>query len=201
MRGMSVKKSGRRFTEPELGAPEEEVLHRYANWVGKLASKELRKLPPHVVSSHASMNDLMQEGNMALIKCWRNYVIAKPGVTFVTYAFLRVRGAMIDYYRDRRKHLKNQPPVLVSWNDGVKDETYPGTFPEPADVTQIVDVNIAMSCLHDWEVAFLDLLYVERWTLKSIGSIRGVTESRASQIHKAILIKMRRHLGLIPEAA
>ena len=63
----------------------------------------------HNLSPFVCIHDLIAEGALALVQCSRRY---DPGygVQFVTFAFPRVRGRMLDYVRRQCRHDLSQLP-------------------------------------------------------------------------------------------
>lgn len=74
--------------------PPEELVERYAPLVKKIANHLLGRLPDGV-----ELEDLVQTGLIALLDAARQYSAAK-GASFETYAGIRVRGAMLDEFRN-----------------------------------------------------------------------------------------------------
>ena len=77
----------------------EEVIISYRPMVFWLASKL------HV--SPDSHQDLIQEGMVALIEAVDRYDFER-GAKFITYAYYRVKGHMINFWKDRRQRLLSQ---------------------------------------------------------------------------------------------
>jgi RNA polymerase sigma factor for flagellar operon FliA len=71
-----------------------ELVERYAPLVKKIASHLLGRLPDGV-----ELEDLVQTGLIALLDAARQYSASK-GASFETYASIRVRGAMLDEFRN-----------------------------------------------------------------------------------------------------
>jgi RNA polymerase sigma factor for flagellar operon FliA len=74
--------------------PPGELVERYAPLVKKIANHLLGRLPDGV-----ELEDLVQTGLIALLDAARQYSAAK-GASFETYASIRVRGAMLDEFRN-----------------------------------------------------------------------------------------------------
>jgi RNA polymerase sigma factor for flagellar operon FliA len=72
----------------------EELVERYAPLVKKIGNHLLARLPEGV-----ELEDLVQTGLIALLDAARQYSPAK-GASFETYASIRVRGAMLDEFRN-----------------------------------------------------------------------------------------------------
>ena len=74
--------------------PPEELVERYAPLVKRIANHLLGRLPDGI-----ELEDLVQTGLIALLDAARQYSAAK-GASFETYASIRVRGAMLDEFRN-----------------------------------------------------------------------------------------------------
>ncbi len=74
--------------------PPGELVERYAPLVKKIANHLLGRLPDGV-----ELEDLVQTGLIALLDAARQYSTTK-GASFETYASIRVRGAMLDEFRN-----------------------------------------------------------------------------------------------------
>ncbi len=72
----------------------EELVERHAPLVKRIASHLLGRLPDGV-----ELEDLVQTGLIALLDAARQYSPAR-GASFETYASIRVRGAMLDEFRN-----------------------------------------------------------------------------------------------------
>lgn len=72
----------------------EELVERYAPLVKRIGNHLLGRLPDGV-----ELEDLVQTGLIALLEAARQYSTAK-GASFETYASIRVRGAMLDEFRN-----------------------------------------------------------------------------------------------------
>ena len=168
---------------------EKEVLNHYKGWLWSLIRSATVNLPASVWSHlKATRNDLYQEANLALLLCWRKYQTEKINFPFVPYAYKRVHGAIIDGFREHR--VRGGGPVYITVSlDDRNDRSYTENHDDQIDL-----VN-AYKRLDRWERTFIDLLYVKGETLKFIGGLAGVTESRVSQVHHIILDKMRGYLA------
>lgn len=74
--------------------PPEALVERYAPLVKKIANHLLGRLPDGV-----ELEDMVQTGLIALLDAARQYSSTK-GASFETYASIRVRGAMLDEFRN-----------------------------------------------------------------------------------------------------
>ncbi|MGA7800590.1 MAG: RNA polymerase sigma factor FliA [Gammaproteobacteria bacterium] len=71
----------------------DDLVHRHAALVKRIAFHLMSRLPPSVQS-----DDLIQAGMIGLLEAARNYD-ASQGASFETYAGIRIRGAMLDEIR------------------------------------------------------------------------------------------------------
>jgi len=71
----------------------DELVHRHAALVKRIAFHLMSRLPPSVQA-----DDLIQAGMIGLLEAARNYD-ASQGASFETYAGIRIRGAMLDEIR------------------------------------------------------------------------------------------------------
>lgn len=74
--------------------PPEELVERYAPLVKKIGNYLLGRLPEGV-----ELQDLVQTGLIALLDAARQYTPSR-GASFDTYASIRIRGAMLDEFRN-----------------------------------------------------------------------------------------------------
>jgi RNA polymerase sigma factor for flagellar operon FliA len=66
---------------------------------------------------------------------------------------------------------------------------------EEIDATELKDrITVAIESLPDRERLVIALYYYERLTLREIGEVLGVTESRISQLHTKAVLALRSHL-------
>jgi RNA polymerase sigma factor for flagellar operon FliA len=144
--------------------PPGELVERYAPLVKKIANHLLGRLPEGV-----AVEDLVQTGLIALLDAARQYSAAK-GASFETYASIRVRGAMLDEFRNTDwapRSVYRKQRRLTAAIRAVESRTRAHARPR--------------------EIA-------EELNLKEIGEILGVTESRVCQIHGQALARLRAQL-------
>jgi RNA polymerase sigma factor (sigma-70 family) len=184
---------------------EEEVLIRYEAWMTFVIDRATVNLPPHYKANWKE--DLEQEARIALLLCWRDYQKQKALCKFSTFSFLRIRGAVIDYFRDR-KSVTNPTPyatyVSVDFSNeesrvisGLEQQSLDHQF-EPA-LHNSMDLNHAIQALEVWERKLLELYYSRDETLKEIGERADVTEGRVCQIHAEVIARLRRCMDTEPD--
>ncbi len=85
--------------------------------------------------------------------------------------------------------------------DTIEDETAPD--PQAAlDTSEVKDrLQDAIQDLPERETLVIALYYFENLTLREIGEVLGVTESRVSQLHSKAVLRLRSRLKQPLEAA
>lgn len=77
--------------------------------------------------------------------------------------------------------------------------TLPSTAVDPLDKLldkeRVEELALAVSQLNDREKLLLSLYYEQKLTLKELGLVLGISESRSSQIHTAAIAKLRARLS------
>jgi RNA polymerase sigma factor FliA len=112
-------------------------------------------------------------------------------------------GVDIDSYH--RMLMKAQGAALLSLDDLMPDGTNPtlsrqvSETPSPLDDLKTKEtkniISMALSKLSKKEQLIMSLYYYDELTLKEIAKVLDLTESRISQIHSKIIIKLRSVLG------
>jgi RNA polymerase sigma factor for flagellar operon FliA len=172
--------------------------------VHKVAKRIARRLPRVV-----ELGDLVAAGTIGLIDAAKRFD-PKRAQSFDGYAQLRVRGAIFDHLREmdwlsrsqRARVNGDDAAVLgvVSVED-VRDDGFDGfahDLPSPALAFDVRERNEklgdAVAQLPKRSQEILALYYVEDLTLREIGVVFGITESRACQLHGQALAQLRAQL-------
>lgn len=192
MKNTTARKNVEHYSEGE-NLSELDVLKIHVKWIQYLVSKATMNVPRSVLNRlKSTTEDLIQEANIALLLCWRAYQKDKVECRFTTYAYLRVRGAIIDALREKyreRDGVKTESVFFVDIDELLVEPSY------EEDYGTSIDINMAISRLEKWEQNFIRLFYIQGETLKYIGGLANVTESRACQVHTAIINKLRRQFA------
>ena len=228
----------------------EELVLAYAPLVEYIAERMATRLPRHI-----EIGDLVSYGMEGLMSAIGHFDPDR-NIRFETYAFSRIRGAMIDELRAMdwvprsvrkrsraldvasgklRDRLHRAPSdgemaaelgigldVLQGWQTdsscstlGALDEPQTGNDANGADLS-LVDVLedpgsgdpadimeaseskqgmlAAVALLPEQERLVISLYYFEGLTMREIGTMRGVSESRISQLHAKAVLDLRAQL-------
>jgi RNA polymerase sigma factor for flagellar operon FliA len=135
-------------------------------------------------------DELLSAGMLGLVQAARSFDPHRD-VKFATYAYLRIRGAVIDSLRGR-------PTVSCGALDEEQNEFYavppraqslsPDEQAEQNELLETLTRAILVLPKRDRHV--LMLYYQEELTMKEIAAVLSLTESRVSQLHAAALLKL-----------
>ena len=129
----------------------------------------VRKIAWHMhgrVKSAVDIEDLIQIGMYGLVTAAQNYVV-KEGVSFSSYASIRIRGEIIDHLRRNSNLCRTTIQMQQKYKSSV--ETLSKQFQrEPNNDEIAVEMGLKTAELHNWEQAFaanthqsLDTVYDE----------------------------------------
>jgi RNA polymerase sigma factor for flagellar operon FliA len=163
-----------------------------------LAGRVLAGLPR---DSGIEMSDLIQAGNLGLLQAARTFS-PENGAPLAGYAKFRIRGEMLDTVR------RNSSPgrAIVTTQDGAAEDGMglECTIAAPAEHSphSLLAENQRAAILGE-EVARLPpryravvrLRYSREFSLREIGAVLRVRESRACQLHRNALGRLRRALS------
>jgi RNA polymerase sigma factor for flagellar operon FliA len=145
------------------------------------------------------MADLVQAGNLGLLQAARTYEPDR-GAPLVGYARYRIRGEMLDMVR-RNIGKDQQAPSRFSEDGDPQDwesriPAHPDSSPQ-AGLLNRQRMTIVMEEIERLPQKYkvvVRLRYSYEMTLRQIGSALRVNESRACQIHRLALNRLRRAL-------
>ncbi len=166
-----------------------------------IARRILRRLP----RGHFLLGELRCAALEGLWQASRSFDPSR-GLAFSTHARHRIRGAVLDWLRERdrfaRGHYRkgDAAPQSVSLSDGAEgralvyalldDDDPPGSRLETADLADAVTRNLS------WRERFiLSRCYTDGWTQHRIGKALGVHEHYVSLLHAVLLEKLRARLA------
>jgi len=163
-----------------------------------LAGRVLAGLPR---DSGIEMSDLIQAGNLGLLQAARTFS-PKNGAPLAGYAKFRIRGEMLDAVR------RNSGPARanLTTQDGAAEDalSMESMIPAPAEHSpHSLLAETQRAAILGEEVARLPpryravvrLRYSREFSLREIGAVLRVQESRACQLHRSALGRLRRALS------
>jgi RNA polymerase sigma factor for flagellar operon FliA len=180
---------------PQAAEPEQDM----SRLVRILAARVLASLPR---DSGIEMSDLIQAGNIGLLQAARTFS-PQSGAPLAGYAKFRIRGEMLDTVRRYSDPGRSDFGTVQgsTADDGTDLES---TIPAPAEHSphSLLAENQRAAIL-DEEVARLPpryrvvvrLRYSREFSLREIGAVLRVHESRACQLHRSALGRLRRALS------
>ena len=165
--------------------------------VRAIAGRVLARLPR---GSGIEISDLIQAGNIGLLQAARTFS-PQSGAPLACYAKFRIRGEMLDTVRrntgSRRAHFVRQ---VEATGDEMDIESRIPAPPEHSPHSLVT--NIQRAVILGEEVQRLPpryrtvvrLRYSGEYSLREIGAVLRVRESRACQLHRSALGCLRRAL-------
>jgi RNA polymerase sigma factor for flagellar operon FliA len=166
--------------------------------VRAVAGRLLARLPR---GSGLEMADLIQAGNIGFLQAKRTFNPGN-GVSLAGYAKFRIRGEMLDTVR---RFAGPQPACFTRPREDTDDRIdLEASLPAPAEHSpHSLLADDERSAILGQEVARLPdryrtlvrLRYAGEFSLREIGVVLRVRESRACQIHQSALGRLRRALS------
>lgn len=165
----------------------------------RAAAAFCRRLPPSI-----DLRDVRQAAVLGLLRAARDFD-PRHGVPFRPYAWLRIRGEIVDYLRemdwasryDRAAWKARGAEVSM---ESLPDERLlpPGGEPRPDELCLAAELRrllaAAIAALPKRARQAVELYYFKGLTLREAGRAMGVNESRVCQILKPALRELRRAL-------
>lgn len=169
-----------------------------ARLVRILAGRILARLPK---GSGIEMSDLIQAGNLGLLQALRTYR-PESRVPLAGFAKFRIRGEMLDTVRrNSRSGLASLTVPRAAGEDDVDPENRISAPPEHSPHSLLADNQRAEILGQELERlpmryrTVVRLRYAGEFSLREIGDVLSVHESRACQIHRSALERLRRALS------
>jgi RNA polymerase sigma factor (sigma-70 family) len=135
------------------------------------------------------VDDLVSAGTIGLIEAVDRYD-ARRGVPFGSFAYSRIRGAIIDemfrFVSKSARQLASEPlsleaPILEQENLTLKDVTVDPNAPEPDRSAELTELLEAVRALPRRERQMLGLAAAGH-TVSEIARLHGCSQSRASEL-------------------
>lgn len=187
-------------------APEPSIYEREIDQWESLVWYVVNRLKPRLPQS-VSEEELFSAGMVGLLKAARSYD-ASRGAEFKTYAYHRIRGAMLDELRTldflprslrekAREEGQTAPAVvgLPTDEDGSDSLEMDDRSQEGVEQSELQEaLQEGIRSLPEKMQVVMHLYYNEGWRMREIGERLQLTESRVSQIHSAAVARLRRDL-------
>ena len=104
------------------------------------------------VKNIIEIDDLIQIGMLGLVTAAENF-IEKPGVTFSSYARIRIKGEIVDFLR-KNSNLCRTTIVNKQKYDKSHEKLQKNLNRDPNDNELVQELNIDINELHKWKEAF-----------------------------------------------
>jgi len=146
------------------------------------------------------MADLVQAGNLGLLQAARSFV-PERGAPLAGYARHRIRGEMLDMVRRNMGRENTLHPTSVSSGGSPDWESmipaHPDSSPQAGLLTRqrMTIMTEEIERLPERYRVVVRMRYSGDMTLRQIGSVLSVNESRACQIHRLALNRLKRALS------
>ena len=153
--------------------------------------KRLARMVAARVPSRVSIDDLIGAGMLGLVLAADRYDGVR-GVPFETFARWRIHGALLDF-------LRGEDPLTREARRRLRESQRSGADggePQFLDVDALARIRLRtiVGKLPEGDRKLLELYYGEEQTLREVGTILGVTESRICQRLSGILSRVRTSL-------
>lgn len=158
---------------------------RNMDWVPRSTRKKVHDMERAIMTVEAALGRPAEDVDIA----------EHMGVDMDTYYNIlnKARGielfSLDEYIRDERNHSESRK----SFRSLMQGRDHPGHHLMAQEVRRVVAE--AIKTLTQKEQMVISLYYYEELTLKEIGEIMGLTESRISQIHTKSIIRLRVRLS------
>jgi len=153
---------------------------------------EIRRLDWTPRSVHRKARDVSEA-----IHQLENHLGREPRDTEVA----RHLGMSLDDYHDVLRDAATAKVFSIDYSDPERGEAPEPAGDEPPPLSRVEDEGFhdaladAIRNLPEREQLVMSLYYDDELNLREIGEVLGVTESRVSQIHGRIMLKLRAHLA------
>ena len=191
-----AKKPTREFRTQPVDAATERLLAENNALVRGLAGRLHARLPQ---GCGIEISDLIQAGNMGLLKCAQSFNLLR-GANFTGYAKFRIRGEMLDLVRRNSERDGAGLVSVVTMLEGQEIETQcaapaeasPENTAENEQRAAIIREEIGRLPARYRSV--VELRYSRGLTLREIGDALKVNESRACQMNQDALARLKKAL-------
>ena len=157
---------------------------RASDWKSRTTRSNDNDISAAISSASKRLNRHLEEQDIA----------DELGITLQDYynrLSMKSSSTIISYEDLEANHCVDGDFDSMSFLDTVKDDRDSG-FDHNIEMEELIrDLALGMEALPKKEFVILSLYYIEELSLKEIGLILGVTESRASQLLKKLVLTLR----------
>jgi len=207
--GKKVSKHAGKLIYSKEGLSETKIIEKFEPIVKKLIRSVLDTYSlANNLPNCTSFEDLQQEVNMAVVKCFRRYNTG-GSASLETYAHERIKGAVIDALRrmhaikrknhtqaarDRLRYVEHNlsHPVSLSSNPLLVERKKVVDSSWENDEDWMMSLDYLIGLLPEIEKAVITQRYFEGMTFKEIGARAGLSESWAFQKNRRGLERMKK---------
>lgn len=184
----------------KLARRRNDLVHGHLHLVRAIAWRVWRELDATI-----DFEDLVGHGMVGLVQAARRYDGTR-GVTFATFAFYRIRGAMLDAARVLGRFTRREVAAYRAGAPAVDVEaptpsvdSLPAGAPGADDLSAERDrrrlLRAAVARLPRQERHFIEKIYYEDKRLGVAGAELGLSKSWASRLHDRALGELRKRLA------
>lgn len=165
-----------------------ELVVQYVPLAKKLAYQKKRVLPDFI-----DIEELESAAYMGLVEAANRYDTSH-GVTFSTFAYPRISGAIHDWLREQGWGKRGNPLNVVSL-DAERDDSDNSQLKQLLAVKEEANneemLEVVAQDLDDQAKDVLRFYFIDEFSMREIGEKFGVSESRISQLIKSYKMKIK----------
>lgn len=168
---------------------EQKLVLQYVPLANKLAYQKKKFLPKFI-----DVEDLKSAAYLGLVEAAKRFD-SKFGVMFSTYAYHRIVGSMNDFLRDQGwlKRGDLTPVLSLDFSLNEEDVVLKDSIPAKAENSTEENLEVITLGLDHQAKAIIRHYFVEEYSMKEIGEIIGVSESRVCQLLKIYKGKIKQN--------
>jgi len=149
---------------------------------------------PHVPRDE--QYDVVSEGTVALIEAADEFDVER-GVKFITYAYMRIKGRMLDYLR--RRALLPVSTDALEFAEFTRIIGFSEKVPAERQLEALRLAEKLMLLLTPAEERILRMMYQEGMSQDEVSTALGCTRANISILHKRALLRLRGAVAARPQ--
>jgi RNA polymerase sigma factor for flagellar operon FliA len=158
----------------------QELVLKYVPLANKMAYQKKKSLPKFV-----DVEDLKSAAYLGLVEA-ANRFNPNLGIAFTTFAYPRIFGAIHDYLREQGWFKRGDSTPMMSLDSSSDDKEYALKDLISSKIDSKIDESLEVVTL-DFDDQAKDIFkhyFVEEYSMKEVGDMIGLSESRVSQLIK-----------------